>query len=132
MAANYDKVVDIALRRGFFFPSAEIYRGIAGVWTYGHLGTLMKRKFETRWRDFFLQLDDNFYEIDGSYILPQKVFEASGHLKNFNDPLAECKSCHTRYRADALLEESLKGNASVLTIEEMDKLLKDKKIKCLI
>src|SRR3972149_4339254 len=130
MAANYDKVVDIALRRGFFFPSAEIYRGIAGVWTYGHLGTLMKRKFETRWRDFFLQLDDNFYEIDGSYILPQKVFEASGHLKNFNDPLAECKSCHTRYRADNLIEETLKADASVLSTQEIDKLLKDKKVKC--
>jgi glycyl-tRNA synthetase len=130
MATKYDKLLDVALRRGFFFPSAEIYRGIAGVWTYGHAGTSMKRKFENLWRDFFLKLNDNFHEIDGSYILPQKVFEASGHLKNFNDPLTECKYCHTRYRADNLLEESLKGSASIFSLDEMDKMIKQKKVKC--
>ena len=125
-----DKILDIATKRGFFFPTAEIYGGISGFWTYGHLGTIMKRKFENLWRDYFLKLNDNFFEIEGSYILPQKVFENSGHLKNFNDPLTECKKCHFRFRADHLIEDELKINVEGLSLEAMDKLIKDNKLKC--
>ena len=125
-----DKILDIATKRGFFFPTAEIYGGISGFWTYGHLGTIMKRKFENLWRDYFLKLNDNFFEIEGSYILPEKVFKSSGHLLHFNDPLTECKKCHFRFRADHLIEDELKINVEGLSLESMDKLIKDNKLKC--
>ncbi len=125
-----DKITDIATKRGFFFPTAEIYNGPAGFWTYGHLGTIMKRRWENLWRCFFLGLHDNFFEIEGSNILPQKVFEASGHLESFNDPLIECKSCHFRFRADHFVEDELNISVEGLSAESMDKLVKDNMLKC--
>ncbi len=125
-----DKILDIATKRGFFYPTAEIYGAKAGFWTYGHLGTLMKRKFENLWRNYFLNLNDNYFEIEGSYILPENVFEASGHLKNFNDPLTQCKKCNFRFRADQLIEDKLQINVEGLKQEALDKLIKDNKLKC--
>lgn len=125
-----DKIINIATKRGFFYPTAEIYNGPAGFWTYGHLGTTMKRRFENLWRCYFLSLDDNYYEMEGSYILPKRVFESSGHLKNFNDPLTECKRCHFRFRADHLIEDELNVNVEGLTSDAMDKLILDNKLKC--
>ncbi|MAG47048.1 glycine--tRNA ligase [archaeon] len=125
-----EKITNIATKRGFFFPTAEIYNAISGFWTYGHLGTLMKRKFENLWRDYFLKLNDNFYEIEGSNILPQKVFKASGHLDHFNDPLTECRKCHFRFRADQLIEDELNINAEEYPLEKLDKILKKEKLSC--
>lgn len=119
----------MALRRGFFYPSSEIYGGSAGFYDFGHLGVLLKRKFENIWRTYFLGLDQNFVEIEPCTIMPRAVFEGSGHLKSFNDPLTECVNCHVRYKADLLLEE--KGiDAEGLTAEEMGSLLEEKGIKC--
>jgi len=123
----------IALKRGFYMPSAEIYGGradIAGLYGYGHLGKAMKLKFENLWRNFFLKLHDNFYEIEGTCILPKQVFEASGHLEHFNDPLVECMKCHFRFRADHLIEDELKISVEGLSIEDMNKLIKKNKLKC--
>ena len=122
-------LMDVALRRGFFYPSSEIYGGSAGFYDFGHLGVLLKRKFENIWRTYFLGLDQNFVEIEPCTIMPRAVFEGSGHLKSFNDPLTECVNCHVRYKADLLLEE--KGiDAEGLTAEEMGSLLEEKGIKC--
>ncbi|MEM1577656.1 MAG: glycine--tRNA ligase [Candidatus Pacearchaeota archaeon] len=123
----------IALKRGFFMQSAEIYKGKAefsGLFSYGHLGKLMKLKFENLWRNFFLKLHDNFHEIEGSCILPKKVFEASGHLENFNDPLVECKNCGFRFRADHFIEDELGINVTSLSLEEMTRIIKQNKLKC--
>ncbi len=125
-----DLITNIAIKRGFFFPTAEIYNAKAGFWTYGHLGTLIKRKFENLWRLYFLGLNDNYFEIEGSNILPKKVFEGSGHLENFNDPLTECKKCHFRFRADELIEDELKMNTSGMKEKDMDELIKKNKLKC--
>ena len=84
-----EKIMNIATARGFFYPSAEIYGARAGFWTYGHLGTRIKQKWENLWRDTFLSLNPNYFEIDDCVIMPKKVFEASGHLEHFNDPLTE-------------------------------------------
>lgn len=84
-----DEILNVATKRGFFFPSGEIHGAKAGFWTYGHLGTSMKRKFEDLWRDYFLKLSDNYFEIDDVNILSEKVFKRSGHLKHFTDPLEE-------------------------------------------
>jgi glycyl-tRNA synthetase len=78
-----DEIFSIASNRGFFFKTAEIYGGKKGFYTYGHLGKALKNKFEKLWKKYFLSLNDNFYEIQGSNILPKQVFEASGHLENF-------------------------------------------------
>ena len=86
-----DDILNIATKRGFFFPSGEIYGAKAGFWTYGHLGTIIKHKFENLWRNYFLKLDDNYFEIDDVNILSEDVFKNSGHLKHFSDPLEDEK-----------------------------------------
>ena len=86
-----ENILNIATKRGFFFPSGEIYGAKAGFWTYGHLGTIMKHKFENLWRNYFLKLNDNYFEIEGSNILGEEVFKSSGHLKHFSDPIKDEK-----------------------------------------
>src|SRR3989338_10871527 len=128
--SKYEKIQDIATKRGFFYPSAEIYGTKAGFWTYGSLGTKIKQKWESQWRSFFLSLNSNFYEVDDCTILPKKAFESSGHLKNFNDPMTECVKCHMRFRADQIVEEQAKVDVTGLKESELTKLIKDHKIKC--
>ena len=125
---KYEKITSIALKRGFFWPTAEIYGGKAGLYSYGHLGKYMKNKFEALWKEHFLS--ENYYEIESSAILPESVFIASGHLEHFNDPLVECKTCHFRFRADQFIEDNLKIKADELTIEEMTKKITDNELKC--
>lgn len=125
-----DKIMNIATKRGFFYPSAEIYGAKAGFWTYGHLGTLLKHNWENLWRSYFLGLADNYYEIEDCNMLPKEVFKSSGHLEHFNDPLTECRKCHFRFRADELIEDELKINVDGLKAEAMDKLIEDNKLKC--
>lgn len=125
-----ENILDIATKRGFFYPSAEIYDGKAGFWTYGSLGTKIKHKWENLWRSYFLSLNTNFYEIDDCNILPKRVFESSGHLKNFTDPLTECEKCHFRFRADQLIEDELKIEVGGLKDDALTKLIKDNKLKC--
>lgn len=86
-----DDILNIATKRGFFFPSGEIYGAKAGFWTYGHLGTMMKHKFENLWKNYFLKLNDNYFEIEDVNILSEEVFKSSGHLKHFTDPLKDEK-----------------------------------------
>ncbi len=124
-----DEITRIAGRRGFFFQTAEIYGGKAGFFTYGHLGKKLKNKFEKLWRKHFLQ-DDDFFEIQSNNILPEPVFKASGHLENFNDPMTECKNCKFRFRADQFLEDKEVENAETMTVEEMSKEIKEKKLRC--
>lgn len=123
----------ISLKRGFYAISAEIYKGkaeLGGLYSYGHLGKAMKLKFENLWRNFFLKIHDNFYEIEGTTILPKQVFEASGHLKNFNDPLVQCKNCGFRFRADHFIEDELGITLEVPSLEEMTRIINQYKLKC--
>ncbi len=117
-------------KRGFLFKSSEIYGGIAGFYDYGHLGTLMKRKIENIWRKYFLSLDENFYEIEPSEIMPEKVFIASGHIKNFVDTIVICKKCKADFRADHLVEEKTKESAEHLTDKQLTKKIRELKIRC--
>lgn len=130
MAATAEKLLYVAENRGFFYPNAEIYGSKAGFWTYGHLGTRLKHKWENLWRKYFLNLEPNYFELDDCSIMPKKVFESSGHLKNFNDPLTECEKCHFRFRADQLIEDALNTNVAGLDEEAMTKLIKDNKLVC--
>lgn len=128
-----EEITAIALKRGFFAPSAEIYKGkseLGGLYAYGHLGKAMKLKFENVWRNFFLKLNDNFHEIEGTCILPKQVFQASGHLEHFKDPLVQCLKCGFRFRADHFIEDELNIKAEGLSMNDMTKLIKENNLKC--
>ena len=127
---NANKVQSIALRRGFFMPSSEIYGGFAGFFDYGHLGVLMKKKFIQYWREFFIKNEGNIYEIETSIVQPKEVFEASGHLKSFVDPVTQCEKCKSIFRADHLIEETINKFVEGLTTEELTKIIRDADIKC--
>jgi len=96
------KIVALCKRRGFIFPGSEIYGGLANSWDYGPLGTELKNNVKNLWWKRFVQERDDIVGIDGALIMNPRVWEASGHLKNFADALVECKKCHERFRADML------------------------------
>ncbi len=100
-----DSVVSLCKRRGFVYPCGEIYGGTRSAWDYGPLGVELKDNIKRQWWRTMVQGRDDIVGLDSSVILPTKVWEASGHLDAFVDPLVECQSCHKRFRADQLQEE---------------------------
>ena len=100
-----ETVVSLCKRRGFVYPCGEIYGGTRSAWDYGPLGVEMKENVKREWWRTVVQRREDVVGIDSSIILPRQVWEASGHVATFNDPLVECTSCHKRYRADQLAEE---------------------------
>ena len=99
-----DKVVNLAKRRGFIFPSSEIYGGLNSIYDYGPLGVELKNNVKKAWWDFMLARKD-VVGLDSAILAHPKTWEASGHLKGFTDPLIDCKKCKNRFRADHLLEK---------------------------
>ena len=99
---SMEKIISLCKRRGFIFPGSEIYGGLANSWDYGPLGVELKNNIKNLWWKRFVQLRDDMVGIDAALIMNPKVWEASGHLKNFSDPLVECKKCHNRFRKDLL------------------------------
>ena len=97
-----DKIVSLCKRRGFVYPGSEIYGGLANSWDYGPLGAELKNNVKNYWWRRFVQSRDDIVGIDAALIMNPKVWEASGHLKEFSDPLVECKKCHNRFRADKI------------------------------
>lgn len=97
-----EKIVSLCKRRGFIFQSSEIYGGVANSWDYGPLGVELKNNIKQLWWKRFVQSRDDMVGLDASLIMNPKVWEASGHLKEFSDPLIECKKCHARFREDHL------------------------------
>ena len=97
-----EKLVSLAKRRGFIFPGSDIYGGLANSWDYGPLGTELKRNIAEAWWKRFVTSRGDMVGIDAATIMNPKVWEASGHLAEFTDPLVECRKCHTRYRADQI------------------------------
>lgn len=128
---NYDQIIQLALERGFYFPSCEIYSDAhAGFWEYGPSGVSLKNKFIELWRRELVRRD-RMWEIDGSQIMSENVFVASGHLASFADPIATCTKCKSIFRADKMIEEV----ASIVVPEsadlaEFDKVIEEKKITC--
>src|SRR3989338_927164 len=95
-----DKIVSLAKRRGFIYPGSEIYGGLAGTWGYGPLGVELKNNIKREfWKSMVYQRED-VVGLDGAILMNHNVWEASGHVKAFTDPLVECKICHERLRAD--------------------------------
>jgi len=124
-------VNELAKRRGFFWSSFEIYGGSGGFVTYGPLGSRLKQNIEARLRDLMVK-KVGIYEMESSVIAPGKIFEASGHVDHFKEPMVECQKCHIRFRADHLLEE--KGisskDAEKMTLEDVKAEIQRHEIVC--
>src|SRR3954471_2393263 len=97
---DLSKLVALCKRRGFVFPSSEIYGGFASVWDYGPLGVLLKNNLKAAWLRAMMQERDDIVPLDTAILMHPRVWVASGHVEHFQDPLVECKKCHNRYRAD--------------------------------
>ena len=128
---KFTAINELAKRRGFFWSSFEIYGGTGGFVTYGPLGTRLKQNVEARLRELFVK-KIGIFEMESTVIAPSKVFEASGHVDHFKEPMIECQKCNTRFRADHLLEE--KGlsskEAEKMTLEEIAQEIVVREIVC--
>ena len=127
----YDEVMKLALERGFYFPSCEVYGDAqAGFWEYGPSGVSLKNKFLELWRRELIRRDQ-MIEIDGSQIMSQSVFEASGHLASFADPIIKCTKCGLTFRADRLIAEVSKIEIpESADLEDFDKAISENNIVC--
>jgi glycyl-tRNA synthetase len=101
-----DKIVSLSRRRGFVFPSSEIYGGLGSAYDYGHYGVLAKNNVKARWLEVMIQERDDIVALDSAIILNPRIWEASGHLEGFSDPLVDCRTCKLRFRADQLGESA--------------------------
>ena len=110
-----DKIVSLCRRRGFVFQSSEIYGGLASCWDFGPLGVELKRNIKDAWWKDMVQSRDDMVGIETSILMHPQVWVASGHIKNFHDPLVECKSCQKRWRADELTEQKCPACGGELT-----------------
>ena len=106
MPVSIENIVSLCKRRGFVYPGSEIYGGLANSWDYGPLGVELKNNIKQMWWNRFVHRRDDMVGIDAALIMNTKVWEASGHLKEFKDPLVECKKCHKRFRADDLKKDN--------------------------
>lgn len=135
MKASMEKIVNLCKSRGIIFPGSEIYGGLANAWDYGPLGVLMKNNIKNAWWKKFVQESKYNVGLDCSILMNPTVWQASGHLGGFSDPLMDCKNCKSRHRADNLVEEYLKKkgleeNIAGWTNEQFEKYIEDKKITC--
>ena len=115
MAKNdlMDRVVNLCKRRGLVFPSSEVYGGFRSTWDYGPLGVLLKRNVKDAWWRSMVQLRDDVVGLDSAILMAPRVWEASGHLATFTDPLVDCRNCKERFRADQLPESGACPNCGV-------------------
>ncbi len=128
---KYEKIVDLAARRGFFWPSYEIYGGLAGFYDLGPLGSLLKENIRKLWLDYFVfRHQDMVVLIETPVIAPEIVFKASGHVESFTDPIVTCSKCGKIYRADHLLEDILGIKVEGLRPEELTSIIREKGVKC--
>ena len=97
-----DKIVSLCKRRGFIFQSSEIYGGLGSVWDYGPLGVELKKNVKDRWWRAMVHARDDIEGLDAAILMHPKVWEASGHVAGFTDPLVDCKTCKARFRADKI------------------------------
>lgn len=128
---KYERIVDLAKRRGFFWPSYEIYGGVAGFYDLGPLGTMLKNNIVNLWRKYFvLKHQDMVVEIETPIIAPEVVLRASGHLEHFTDPIVECLRCGRKYRADHLIEEQLRVRVEGLRGDELARIIRESNLRC--
>ncbi len=125
-----EELVELAKRRGFFFQAAEPYGGVSGFYVYGPQGAALKRNLEDSWRDRF-QVQEGHREIEAPTIMPEPVFEASGHLDTFDDMLVECPECGESHRADHLIEDNTDiEDAESFPLDEVGGLIAEHELRC--
>ncbi len=129
---KYEIMSELAKRRGYFWPSYEIYGGVSGFLTFGPLGALLKRRIEDKFRSFYIR-PLGILEVETSVIMPGNVLEASGHVENFKEPTVECVKCQRKFRADHLLQElgdMTDTETEKLSLQAVMDELKNRDIRC--
>ena len=129
-AATMDKIVALSKRRGFVFPGSEIYGGLANTWDYGPLGVELKNNIKQLWWRTFVHRRRDMVGLDGGILMHPRIWEASGHVANFNDPMVDCKTCKNRFRADHLIEQKLGIDAEGKSPQEMTAILHEGNVPC--
>ena len=128
---SMETIVNLCKNRGFIFAGSDIYGGLANTWDYGPLGARMKNNVKDTWRKRFIQERKNSYEVDADILMHPRVWEASGHVASFSDPLLDCKECKMRFRADNLIDDfDENAHADGMTKEEMFDYIKAHSIPC--
>lgn len=132
---DMEKIVALAKSRGFVYSGSEIYGGLANTWDYGPLGVELKNNIKKAWWKKFIQENEHNIGIDCAILMNSKVWEASGHIGGFSDPLMDCKVCHERFRADKIIEDfmennGIKGNPDAMNYDEMKIFIDNNNINC--
>ncbi|MBI2130619.1 glycine--tRNA ligase [Candidatus Woesearchaeota archaeon] len=125
-----DDMAVFCKRKGFVFPSGEIYGGMAGFYDFGHLGAELKGNIKNAWWDSFVRQRDDIVGMDGSIITNPKVWKASGHVDSFTDVLLDCRKCGMRFRGDHLIEDRLKIETAGMSLDDISKAIKRHSLKC--
>ena len=128
---EFDKIVTHLQTTGFVFQGSQIYGGLSNSWDYGPLGSELKQNLKNLWWKKFVHESPTNVGIDAAILMNSKVWQATGHVSTFNDPLIDCKNCHNRYRADDLISEQYKDvDVNGMTIDDLNKFMKEHELKC--
>ncbi len=130
MKQKHEEVMELARRRGFIWPSFEIYGGVSGFYDFGPLGAIMKNKIIQKWREFYV-VGEGFFEIDSPTITPEEVLRASGHVDHFVDAMVECQKCGEAFKVTDLAREQTGKYIEGAPKEEMEEFIKKNKMRCL-
>ena len=125
-----EELVNLCKQYGIIFQGSEIYGGLANTWDFGPVGAELKNNIKKAWRQKFIQEDANNVGLDSAILMNPKVWEASGHISTFSDPLIDCKNCKTRYRADKLVEDDGIEDAGGMSNEDLIKYINEHNIVC--
>jgi glycyl-tRNA synthetase len=124
------EIVALCKRRGFIYPGSDIYGGFANTYSYGPYGAEMKKNIKDLWWKTFIHSRNDMLGLDGPILLHPTTWKASGHVDGFNDAMIDCKACKGRFRVDHLIEAALKMEVEGLSLEELDKIVKDNNVPC--
>jgi len=131
MSDRAERVIEIARKRGIFWPSYEIYGGVAGLYDLGPVGIRIKNNIVALWRKLFVEENQDFVvEIETPVITPLAVLQASGHVDNFTDPVVQCLKCRRVYRADHLVEQVTRLNTERMRVNELEEIISKRGLKC--
>ena len=125
-----EELVNLCKQYGIIFQGSEIYGGLANTWDFGPVGAELKNNIKQAWKQKFIQEDVNNVGLDSAILMNPKVWEASGHISTFSDPLIDCKNCKTRYRADKLVEDDGVEDAGGMSNEDLIKYINEHNIVC--